>query len=225
MAEQPCRSRPLDDAGAAIRCAGPRPKTTAVASPVAMAKRKTRASMTEDPRLQQAREPRQCWHREEQAEPGRSGRQQQALLPDPRCQILISAHSALRARAGSTRAARRAGQVAGGYGCEDQCSDCNRIRREIERRHFEQDASEQPGGGQRTKQFAGLVAGVGLAGVLARALLALPAASNVGRDLHIYEPVTYAIGLACIAIPCVLAACLPALRAARIDPTTTLRAE
>jgi hypothetical protein len=67
--------------------------------------------------------------------------------------------------------------------------------------------------------------GVGLAGVLASALLALPGAFNIGRDVRIYDPTTYAIGLACIAIPCVLAACLPALRASRIDPIATLRAE
>jgi ABC-type antimicrobial peptide transport system permease subunit len=71
----------------------------------------------------------------------------------------------------------------------------------------------------------GLLLGVGLAGTLTSALLALPAAMGVGRDVEVYDPAIYAISLLCIALPCAVAACVPAFRASRIDPIATLRTD
>jgi predicted permease len=69
----------------------------------------------------------------------------------------------------------------------------------------------------------GLAAGGGLAAALAIALMATPAASAVGSVVHVFDPVAYAGSLLVIVTSCVLAASLPALRAARIDPMVTLR--
>jgi ABC-type antimicrobial peptide transport system permease subunit len=40
-----------------------------------------------------------------------------------------------------------------------------------------------------------------------------------------FDPIAYALSLACIVAACGLAASIPALPAARIDPTETLRQE
>jgi ABC-type antimicrobial peptide transport system permease subunit len=69
----------------------------------------------------------------------------------------------------------------------------------------------------------GLIAGTSLAGGLAIALMATPAAAEIGNIVHVLDPVAYATSLACIVIACVVAALIPALRAARIDPMRTLR--
>ena len=69
----------------------------------------------------------------------------------------------------------------------------------------------------------GLVAGGGLAAALAIVLMATPAASEIGDIVHVFDPVAYAASLLVIVTSCVLAASVPALRAARIDPIATLR--
>jgi putative ABC transport system permease protein len=69
----------------------------------------------------------------------------------------------------------------------------------------------------------GLVAGGGLAAMLAIALMSTPAASQIGSMVHVFDPIAYLASLLCIATACLLAASIPALRAARIDPMTTLR--
>ncbi len=69
----------------------------------------------------------------------------------------------------------------------------------------------------------GLVAGGGLTGSLATVLMAIPAASQIRDIVHIFDPVAYAATLLCIVMACALAALIPALRAARIDPIATLR--
>ena len=69
----------------------------------------------------------------------------------------------------------------------------------------------------------GLVAGGGLAAALAIVLMATPAASQIGAIVHVFDPVAYAASLLVIVTSCVLAASVPALRAARLDPIATLR--
>jgi predicted permease len=71
----------------------------------------------------------------------------------------------------------------------------------------------------------GLIAGSGLAAGLAIVLMSTPVASEIGGIVHVFDPVAYAASLACIVTACVLAASMPALRAARIDPMKTLRQE
>jgi predicted permease len=67
----------------------------------------------------------------------------------------------------------------------------------------------------------GLVAGGGLATTLAIVLTS--AASEIGSIVHVFDPVAYAASLLIIVTSCVLAASVPALRAARLDPIATLR--
>ena len=69
----------------------------------------------------------------------------------------------------------------------------------------------------------GLAAGGGLAAAVAIVLMATPVASEIGRLVHVFDPVAYAASLLVIVTSCVLAASVPALRAARIDPIATLR--
>ena len=69
----------------------------------------------------------------------------------------------------------------------------------------------------------GLVAGGGLAAALAIVLMATPAATAIGSIVHVLDPVAYAGSVLVIVTSCVLAASVPALRAARIDPIATLR--
>lgn len=71
----------------------------------------------------------------------------------------------------------------------------------------------------------GLIAGGGLAAALGIALMATPAAAVIGGFVHVFDPVAYAGSLLCIVIACALAALVPAVRAARIDPIETLRQE
>jgi ABC-type antimicrobial peptide transport system permease subunit len=67
----------------------------------------------------------------------------------------------------------------------------------------------------------GLGAGGGLAAALAIVLTA--AVSEIGHLVHVFDPVAYAAGLLVIVTACVLAASVPAMRAAHIDPIATLR--
>jgi hypothetical protein len=69
----------------------------------------------------------------------------------------------------------------------------------------------------------GLLAGGGLAAGLAMVLMATPAASEIGNTVRVLDPVAYAASLLVIIAACALAALMPALRATRVDPITTLR--
>ncbi len=69
----------------------------------------------------------------------------------------------------------------------------------------------------------GLVAGGGLAAALAIVLMSTPAASQIGAVVHVFDPVAYAASLLLVVTTCALAASVPALRAARVDPIATLR--
>ena len=72
---------------------------------------------------------------------------------------------------------------------------------------------------------AGLLIGGGSAAALALVLLATPAAAGVGTIVHVLDPVAYALSLFIIIAACLAAASIPAARAARLDPTLTLRQE
>jgi hypothetical protein len=69
----------------------------------------------------------------------------------------------------------------------------------------------------------GLIAGASMAAALGIVLMASPAASQIGNIVHVFDPVAYAASVLCIVAACVLAALIPTLRAARIDPIATLR--
>ncbi len=68
----------------------------------------------------------------------------------------------------------------------------------------------------------GLVAGTGLVTVLVKVLVTwVP--FWLGNVVTVFDLLTYAAALVLIVIACVLAASIPALRATRVDPITTLR--
>ena len=69
----------------------------------------------------------------------------------------------------------------------------------------------------------GLLLGSSLTAALGAALLATPAAEQIGSAVRLFDPVAYAAGLVCIVTACAGAALIPALRAGRIDPVTALR--
>jgi hypothetical protein len=69
----------------------------------------------------------------------------------------------------------------------------------------------------------GLVAGGLLAAAIATLLMATPAASEIGSVVRVFDPVAYIASTLIIAAACLVAASVPTLRAARIDPITTLR--
>jgi predicted permease len=71
----------------------------------------------------------------------------------------------------------------------------------------------------------GLVIGGGSAAGLAALLLATPAAATIGGIVHVLDPVAYAVSLLVVIAACVMAAAVPATRAARLDPTRALRQE
>ena len=73
--------------------------------------------------------------------------------------------------------------------------------------------------------LCGLLAGTGLAGALAIALLASPAGALLGPIVHVTDPVAYGASLIVIIGACLVAAWIPASRAARVDPMRTLRQE
>jgi len=80
--------------------------------------------------------------------------------------------------------------------------------------------------GQAFRSVAiGLAAGTGLAAAVATLLLSTPASSGIGAFVHVLDPVAYITGVLVIASACLLAASLPTLRAARIDPIAALRNE
>ncbi len=69
----------------------------------------------------------------------------------------------------------------------------------------------------------GLFLGSSLAAALGAALLATPAAEQIGPAVRLFDPVAYAASLLCTVAACTCAALLPALRAGGIDPVATLR--
>ena len=69
----------------------------------------------------------------------------------------------------------------------------------------------------------GLLIGGSLAAGLAIALLSIPGAGAIGDVVHVLDPVAYAGSLILIVAACLLAASIPAARAARLDPMKTLR--
>jgi ABC-type lipoprotein release transport system permease subunit len=71
----------------------------------------------------------------------------------------------------------------------------------------------------------GLVAGAGLAATLAGVLLATEFGAFISEIVHVTDPVAYMTSLIVIVAACLLAAWLPATRAARLDPMKTLRQE
>ena len=71
----------------------------------------------------------------------------------------------------------------------------------------------------------GLFIGGGATAGLAAVLLAMPAAAPIGQIVHVLDPVAYAVSLITIIAACLMAASIPATRAARLDPTRTLRQE
>ena len=71
----------------------------------------------------------------------------------------------------------------------------------------------------------GLLVGGGSAAGLAVLLLATPAAATIGAIVHVLDPVAYAVSLLIIIAACLAAASIPAVRAARLDPTRALRRE
>jgi ABC-type antimicrobial peptide transport system permease subunit len=71
----------------------------------------------------------------------------------------------------------------------------------------------------------GLLAGAGLAATLATALVATPAGAFISAVVHVTDPVAYAASLIVIITACLIAAWIPATRAAHVDPMETLRRE
>ena len=71
----------------------------------------------------------------------------------------------------------------------------------------------------------GLLAGLGLAATLATVLIALPAGALISAIVHVTDPVAYGASVIVIAAACLVAAWIPASRAARVDPMQTLRQE
>jgi predicted lysophospholipase L1 biosynthesis ABC-type transport system permease subunit len=70
---------------------------------------------------------------------------------------------------------------------------------------------------------AGLVTGSVLAALLTVVVLSTPLSLLVAGAVEVFDPVAYAGSALCIVLACLFAALVPARRAARIDPMTTLR--
>lgn len=68
----------------------------------------------------------------------------------------------------------------------------------------------------------GVTVGIALAAAVATLLMAA-SKGEVGTLINVFDPAAYAAGLLVIALSCLLAAAIPALRAARVDPIAALR--
>jgi predicted permease len=71
----------------------------------------------------------------------------------------------------------------------------------------------------------GLVVGCTLVAGVSAALLATPAAEQIGGIVQLLDPVAYAGSVLCIVAACAGAALVPALRAGRVNPLAALRQE
>ena len=71
----------------------------------------------------------------------------------------------------------------------------------------------------------GLLAGAGLAASLATVLIATPAAAPIAAIVRVSDPIAYVTSVLVIVTACLLAAWIPATRAARVDPMQALRQE
>jgi ABC-type antimicrobial peptide transport system permease subunit len=71
----------------------------------------------------------------------------------------------------------------------------------------------------------GLLVGAGLVASLATVLIATPAAAKITEVVLVTDPIAYAASLLTIVAACLLAAWIPAMRAARLDPMKTLKQE
>jgi hypothetical protein len=71
----------------------------------------------------------------------------------------------------------------------------------------------------------GLLAGGGLAAGLAIVLMSTPVSSGIDNVVRVFDPLAYAVSLLVIVVACMLAATMPALHAARLDPIATLKNE
>jgi ABC-type antimicrobial peptide transport system permease subunit len=69
----------------------------------------------------------------------------------------------------------------------------------------------------------GLLAGSGLAAGVAIVLISTPFAAGVGNTIHVLDPVAYVASILVIVTASIVAASIPAWRAARLDPIATLR--
>ena len=73
--------------------------------------------------------------------------------------------------------------------------------------------------------IAGLMAGAGLVATLGTLLMATPLGAAISQIVHVGDPVAYLASLGVIVAACLLAAWMPAARAAKIDPMRALRQE
>jgi predicted permease len=71
----------------------------------------------------------------------------------------------------------------------------------------------------------GVLVGGGLAAVIALVLLSTPAAAMIGTLVRAFDPLAYVVSLGVIIATCLIAAFLPARRAAGINPIAALRAD
>ena len=69
----------------------------------------------------------------------------------------------------------------------------------------------------------GLLAGGSLAAGLAALLLSTPAAATIGAIVRVFDPIAYAASFLIIVAACLMAASIPAARAARLDPSRALQ--
>ena len=71
--------------------------------------------------------------------------------------------------------------------------------------------------------IVGLIIGAGLAAALATLVIATPVGAQIAQIVHVTDPIAYASSLMVIVAACLIAAWIPARRAARLDPIKTLR--
>jgi len=71
----------------------------------------------------------------------------------------------------------------------------------------------------------GLLAGAGFAAALATVLLSTEFGAFISEVVHVGDPIAYAASVLVIVAACLLAAWIPSMRAARVDPIQALRQE